>query len=114
MPTPAFFDSPDPRIHFDNPNLFWDVGLVEEPGMAESIQIKLETTRLSDQELIELGTLVSTNMALPANAPLVTNSPHTSAQVEGQVDDFSAKRNAQVAAKAAAKTTTTAKNTSEA
>src|ERR1043165_9289843 len=90
MPVPAFFDSPDPRIHMDNPNLFMDIGLVEETHM--SVQIVLDLNHLNESQLISVGTTVATRFSDAANAALVAGSPLTGAQMTALVGVFSGKR----------------------
>ncbi len=89
--TPAFWDSPDPRMHFDNPNLFWDIGLVEGATMPEPIQISLDLRGLSEPNYIANLTTIHTNMAKPENAALVTGSPFTAVQLAGFLDAFALK-----------------------
>jgi hypothetical protein len=112
VPTPAFYDSPDPRIHYENPNLFWDIGLIEESNiMADKPLIKLELRSLSEQELVDLITLVATNAAKAENASIVAGAPYTPEELEDLKTELVNKRAAQTAGKAAAKLSTTQKNT---
>jgi hypothetical protein len=99
-------------MHFDNPNLFWDIGLIEEsPSMP--IEIALNLKNLNEQQLIEKATTIGTKMALPANAALVTGSPFTGAQVTTFTGTFSGKRQDGIDLKQTIKTNTSEKNTAK-
>src|ERR1043165_3343373 len=111
MPVPAFFDSPDPRIHMDNPNLFMDIGLVE--GNHMSVQIVLDLNHLAEANLITKATTIGANMAKPENAALVTGSPFTGAEVTTLMGTFSGKRQDGINLVQAKKTNTSQKNTAQ-
>lgn len=107
---PAFWDDPNPEVHWDNPNLFWDTGLVEEaPGAHKPMQIVLDLRSLDEPGLTAKGTTIATNFANAANAALVTGSPYTGAQLQVLVTAFANKRQAGIDFKQAQKTNTSEK-----
>src|SRR5260221_2868400 len=108
MPVPAFFDSPDPRIHMDNSNLFMDIGLMEDTPM--SMQLVLDLNHLDEPGFIAKGTTIGNRMADAANAALVTGAPFTGTQILGFITAFSGKRQAGIDLVSAKKTITTQKN----
>jgi hypothetical protein len=102
------WDSNDPEAHWDNPKLFFDLGLLVEETMPD-INIVLELQRLNDQQYINYLTTIHTNMAKPENATIVADSPFTGAELKTLVDLFAAKVQAQANHKQAGKTITTQK-----
>jgi hypothetical protein len=74
---PAFYDSPDPRIHWDNPNLFWDLGLWVEGDTMPDAQIKIDLDKLSDEDLITRAKLHETG--LTQNATVFTDASYLTA-----------------------------------
>jgi hypothetical protein len=106
---PAFYDSPDPRIHWDNPNLFWDLGLWVEGDTMPDAQIKIDLDKLSDEDLIARAKLHKKGLA--DNAAIFTD-PQYLADVTAAITDAEAKVGAKDAHEQAGKTLTTQKNQS--
>lgn len=61
---PAHFDSSDPRMRFDHPNLFWDLGLQVEGTDMPDAQIKIDVDKLKDADLIARAQLHQTGLTL--------------------------------------------------
>ena len=104
---PAHYDDSDPRIRFDNPNLFWDLGLQVEGTPMPDAQIKVDVDKLNDPDLIARAKLhkagLTDNPTVFTDATYLTDITAAITLAEGKV-------NAKNAHEQAGKTLTTQKN----